>query len=161
MGDDRILLTLKTPWADGTRHLLFAPMELLEKLAALTPRPRINLILYHGVLAPHARWRARVVAYGALPGTAATAPNLGGDSDDDRASPPQPRHWAWANLMRRAFDLDVLACPRCGGRLRLLGTIEDPVAIRAILDHLAASAEGVYRAPPPITLELATLATQL
>jgi hypothetical protein len=42
MGDDRILLTLKTPWADGTRHLIFAPMELLEKLAALTPRPRIN-----------------------------------------------------------------------------------------------------------------------
>jgi hypothetical protein len=52
MGDDRILLTLKTAWADGTRHLIFAPMELLEKPAALTPRPRINLILYHGVLAP-------------------------------------------------------------------------------------------------------------
>ena len=34
MGDDRLLLTLKTPWADGTRHLLFAPEELLEKLAA-------------------------------------------------------------------------------------------------------------------------------
>jgi uncharacterized protein YbaR (Trm112 family) len=63
--------------------------------------------------------------------------------------------------MRRAFDLDVLACPRCGGRLRLLGTIEDPVAIRAILDHLAASAEGVDRAPPPVMLEPATLATQL
>jgi hypothetical protein len=31
-----ILLTLKSPWADGTRHLMFAPMELLEKLAALT-----------------------------------------------------------------------------------------------------------------------------
>jgi len=30
--------------------------------------------------------------------------------------------------MRRAFDIDVLACPRCGGRLRLLGTIEDPAA---------------------------------
>lgn len=45
-------------------------MELIEKLAALTPRPRINLILYHGVLAPHARWRARVVAYGALPAIA-------------------------------------------------------------------------------------------
>jgi hypothetical protein len=57
LSDDRILLTLKTPWADGTRHLLFAPMDLLEKLAALIPRPRINLILYHGVLAPNARWR--------------------------------------------------------------------------------------------------------
>ena len=160
MGDDHILLTLKSPWADGTRHLMFAPMELLEKLAALTPRPRINLILYHGVLAPHARWRTRVVAYGALPGTTSTAPNLG-DSDGDRALSSPPRHWAWANLMRRAFDLDVLACPRCGGRLRLLGTIEDPVAIRALLDHLAASAEGVDRPPPPVTLEPATLATQL
>jgi uncharacterized protein YbaR (Trm112 family) len=62
--------------------------------------------------------------------------------------------------MRRAFDIDVLACPRCGGRLRLLGTIEDPAAIRAILDSLAASAEPVDRAPPPVTPEPATLATQ-
>ena len=30
-----------------------------QKVAALTPRPRINLVLYHGVLAPHAGWRAR------------------------------------------------------------------------------------------------------
>jgi len=62
--------------------------------------------------------------------------------------------------MRRAFDLDVLACPRCGGRLRLLGTIEDPAAIRAILDSLAVSAERLDRAPPPVPLEPATLATQ-
>lgn len=48
MGDDRILLTLNPAWADGTSHLVFAPMELLEKLAALTPHPRINLILCHG-----------------------------------------------------------------------------------------------------------------
>jgi hypothetical protein len=45
LGDGRVLLTLKTAWADGTRHLLFEPLELLEKLAALTPRPRINLVL--------------------------------------------------------------------------------------------------------------------
>jgi hypothetical protein len=161
MGDDRILLTLKTPWADGTRHLLFAPMELLEKLAALTPRPRINLILYHGVLAPHARWRAQVVPYGALPEIAATAPNLESDSGDDEALPEQARHWAWANLMRRAFDIDVLACPRCGGRLRLLGTIEDPVAIRAILDSLAVSAALLDRPPPAAMMEPALLATKV
>jgi hypothetical protein len=62
--DGRVLLTLKTEWSDGTTHLVFEPVELLERLAALTPRPRINLVLYHGVLAPHSRWRARVVAYG-------------------------------------------------------------------------------------------------
>ena len=145
-------------WSSPTRHLIFAPMELLEKLAALTPRPRINLILYHGVLAPNARWRARVVAYGAHPGTAATAPNLEGDLND--AAPAQSRHWAWANLMRRAFDIDVLACPRCGGRLRLLGTIEDPVAIRAILASLAVSDALLDRPPPAATMEPAPLATQ-
>ena len=47
------MLTLKTAWVDGTRQLVFEPLEPLEKLAALVPRPRINLVLYHGVLAPH------------------------------------------------------------------------------------------------------------
>jgi len=61
-GDGRVRLALKTPWADGTSHLLFEPLEFLEKLAALIPRSRVNLVLYHGVLAPHARWRAWVVA---------------------------------------------------------------------------------------------------
>jgi hypothetical protein len=93
------------------------------------------------------------------PGTAATAPNLEGDSNDD--APAQSRHWAWANLIRRAFDVDVLACPRCGGRLRLLGTIEDPVAIRAILDSLALSGALLDRRPPAAAIEPAALATQV
>jgi hypothetical protein len=38
------MLTLKSAWADGTRQLLFEPLELLEKLAALIPRPRIAAI---------------------------------------------------------------------------------------------------------------------
>jgi hypothetical protein len=51
--------------------------------------------------------------------------------------------------MRRAFDGDVLACPRCVGRLRLIATIADPDAIRAIVGSLAEAAELVGRAPPP------------
>jgi hypothetical protein len=47
------VLTLKSAWTDGTRQLLFEPLTLLGKLAALIPRPRINLVVYHGVLAPH------------------------------------------------------------------------------------------------------------
>jgi len=46
--------------------------------------------------------------------------------------------------MRHAFDIDVLACPRCGGRLRLVATIEDPHVIRAILAH-SAGAQGFER----------------
>ena len=51
-GEGQVLLELRHRWADGTTHLLFDPVELLERLAALTPRPRINLVLYYGYSAP-------------------------------------------------------------------------------------------------------------
>jgi len=35
--------------------------------------------------------------------------------------------------MRRAFAIDVLVCPRCGERLRVIATVEDLVAVRRIL----------------------------
>ena len=59
-----IWLTLRHRWADGTTHLRFDPLELLERLAGLTPRPRVNLILHYGVLAPRAAWRGRACPRG-------------------------------------------------------------------------------------------------
>ncbi len=56
----QVLLALRHRWADGTSHLLFDPVELLERLAALTPRPRINLVLYDGVLGARSAWRSRL-----------------------------------------------------------------------------------------------------
>jgi hypothetical protein len=53
-------------------HLRFDPLELLERLAVLTLRPRVNLILYYGVLAPRAAWRAAIVATA----TSADAPTV-------------------------------------------------------------------------------------
>ena len=38
--------------------------------------------------------------------------------------------------MRRGFAVDVLACRRCDGRLRLIATLESPEAIRRILTNL-------------------------
>lgn len=49
--EGQVVLELRHPWADGTTHLSFDPLELLERLAALTPRPRINLVLYYAVSA--------------------------------------------------------------------------------------------------------------
>jgi hypothetical protein len=46
-------------WADATTDLRFDPLELLERLAGLTPRPRVNLVLYYGVLAPRPRGERR------------------------------------------------------------------------------------------------------
>ena len=47
----------------------------------------------------------------------------------------------WAALMRRTFGLDVLACPRCGGRFRVIALIEEAAVIARILDHLGVPTE--------------------
>lgn len=57
----QVVLTLKTPFRDGTTHVVMSPLELLQRLAALVPRSRLNLIRYHGVLAPNAKWRSQIV----------------------------------------------------------------------------------------------------
>jgi hypothetical protein len=145
--DGRIALELKTAWHDGTRELVFEPLELLERLAAMTPRPETNLLICHGVLAARARWRARVVAYGRVASEpTALPPPLVAGAEGAKAKSGS-RAWSWAALMHRAFSIDVLACPHCGGRLRLIATLHDPAVIRQVLAHLALSPRG--RAPVP------------
>ena len=54
--------------------------------------------------------------------------------------------------MRRSFGFDVLACPRCGGRLRLIALIEEASVIQRILRHLGLPTDvpepRPARAPP-------------
>ena len=50
-----VVLQLKSPYHDGTTHVVMSPLELMQRLAALVPRPRLHLIRFHGVLAPKAR----------------------------------------------------------------------------------------------------------
>ena len=54
---------------------------------------------------------------------------------------PTPRCYQWADLMRRSFGFDVLACDRCGGRLRLIALIQQAEVIGRILTHLGVAAE--------------------
>jgi len=126
----------------GTSHFLFEPIEFLEKLAALIPRPAVNLLLYHGVLAPRARWRSQVVRYGR------PAPDGNALEASPRVAVPT-RAWTWPALMHRVFALDVLACPPCGGRLRVIATVQNPLAVQAILAHLRRSGAPEPPGPAP------------
>jgi hypothetical protein len=102
-------------------------------LAALTPRPRINLVLYYGVLGARSAWRARIAGSGAERSTE----TAGTPSAPCATAAPRPRaNRLWAELMQRSFGFDVLACPRCGGRLELIALIENAPVIRRILGHL-------------------------
>jgi hypothetical protein len=57
----QVVLTLKTPYRDGTIHIVMSPLEFMQRLAALIPRPRLHLIRFHGVLAPNARLRPEII----------------------------------------------------------------------------------------------------
>jgi hypothetical protein len=111
--DGQVLLRFRQPWRDGTAHLVFDPVEFLGRLAVLIPRPRINLILYHGVLAPRAAWRSAVVpgpAGGAAEAPVADAPL----ADAKEAARRRARGQTWAALMERTFDQPTNYMPRSG-----------------------------------------------
>ena len=57
----QVVLKLKTHWRDGTTHLVTSPLEFMQRLAALVPRPRLHVIRFHGVLARNAKLRALAV----------------------------------------------------------------------------------------------------
>ena len=89
-----------------------------------------------------------MVAYGAPLVETPLGASASANGTDGSATAPRSRHCAGADLMRRAFEIDVLACPPCGGRLRLIAAVDDPDAIRAILAAGAVSRELADRAPP-------------
>ena len=51
---------LKTRYRDGTTHMVLEPLDLMTRLAALVPPPRMHLTRFHGVFAPHSKLGAAV-----------------------------------------------------------------------------------------------------
>jgi hypothetical protein len=73
----RACMHIKTPYRDGTTHVVFEPLDFIARLAALVPaapahpcargirtsmyvKPRVNLTRFHGVFAPNSNLRSRV-----------------------------------------------------------------------------------------------------
>jgi len=94
---------------------VLSPLELVEKLAALVPPPRLNLVRYHEVLAPHAADWTEIVPVPQKEDAAEVAADGMGP-----LAPGRVRR-SWAQLLRRLFEgrlrlpIDVTACPACGG----------------------------------------------
>ena len=59
-----------------------------------------------------------------------------------RPMTPTPRHVAmsWAKRLKRVFGIDIEACARCGGKLKVIASIEEPAVIAKILAHLERTA---------------------
>ena len=146
--------------APGTPELLYmTPLELLEKLSAIIPPPRMHVFRYHGCFAPNSKMRARIIPRPAAEIGSAAEEKQSPDREprvDLTWTPPRPRRLDWASLLARVFKIDVLQCDRCGGRMRVIAFITDPDVTRAILTCLGlptvAPAANPARDPPQLEL---------
>ena len=126
----------------------------------LVPRPRINLLLYYGVLGARAGRRTEIVNRPRADALAGAAHGVEGEGlavGAGQEGTDGGRGRQWAALMQRTFGFDVLACPRCGGRLRLIALIEEAEVVRRILRHLGLPDEIPRTRParaPPATARL-------
>ena len=146
-----VVYRFKKPWADGTTAVKMTQMEMIERLAALVPRPRIHLTRFHGVLGPHYKYRKLIVPKKKEQPTLTLAPN----GDDSKPKAAHPQRISWARLLARVFNIDITSCPKCQGNIKIISAIEDPKVIKKILEHmnLPSIAPKPYPARGPPILE--------
>ena len=162
---------IKRPTADGRTHLTMTGVELLRKLAPLVPPPKQNLTRYHGVFAPNSKLRVKVTGT-YKPPASLPAPTMAPPAPMllpgvTKKSPPS--RIPWADLLKRVFATDVLACMKCGGRRRVIACVNkilpgthsrselhpwDMIAVQRILRHLELPDEPMptskARGPPQV-----------
>jgi hypothetical protein len=133
----------KTPYSDGTTHVIFEPLDFIAKLAALVPKPSVNLTRFHGVFAPNSKYRVDVTP--AKRGKVNPA-----RSQEDKT--PEQRHQVMTLAQRsngcstspRALSLDaphqftLSMCRSAPGEAKVIASIEDQPIIDKILNHLQA-----------------------
>ncbi len=123
----KVKYELKTPYRNGTTHVIFDPLDFMARLAALVPKPRVNLTRFHGVYAPSSQWRSVVTGQNKRNKKKTT---------DDRTEKERRAAMTWARRLKRVFNIDISTCDQCGGNVKIIACIEDPVVINKILSYL-------------------------
>lgn len=138
----KIRYELKTPYRNGTTHIILEPLDFISKLAALVPAPRVNLVRYHGILAPHHSHRAEIVNKRDDKRQSTQADGIKSETEK-RAS------MTWAARLKRVFDIDIKLCAACGGAVKIIACIEEQAVISKILTHLQLIPQGHQVSLPP------------
>ncbi len=117
--------------------MIFEPLDFIAKLAALIPKPRVNLTRFHGVFAPNSKWRAQVT-----PAKRGKIKKLQEEEGSDKSPAEHHIAMSWAQRLKRVFNIDVETCNECGGAVKVIACIEDPVVIQKILSYLKRQDSG-------------------
>ena len=99
----------------------------------------MHLTRYHGVFAPRHALRVAI-----------TPAARGRRTSHTTAERLVSKHvsMTWAQRLKRVFAIEIDTCRRCGGRLRVISSIDDPAVIERILEHLRQRAETEQPLPP-------------
>ena len=134
--DGLVRNTLKKAYADGTVAADMDPPSLLCRLATSVPPPRFHTVRYAGVLAPASTLEIAHRAQAAA----------GGDlraKDAQAAGGYRPGQ----SFSRARFGVDVLACPKCQERMRLLAMVTDAAQVARCLAAMGQATEVVFTSP--------------
>ena len=123
--------------------MLLQALDFIARLCALIPPPRFHMLRYHGVFAGHSSDRAEVVVGGLDDDPHPNQLRLFSLGSGAPLTPPPPSRHPWAWLLRRVFAIDIMTCPRCEARLKVVTLATEPDSIRAVMAHLPPT-----RAPP-------------
>ena len=134
----QVVYELKKPYSNGTSHIVMSPLELLEKITAIIPRPRVHLTRFHGVLAPHYKYRHLIVPEKKVESHL-------NSNENNKNDLVKKSRVTWARLLKRVFDVDVETCGVCGGKVKIIAAIKEVEVIKKILDHI-----GMPSVPPEI-----------
>jgi hypothetical protein len=134
-----VRITLKKAHTDGTVAVDMNPPSLLCRLATSVPPPRFHTVRYAGVLAAASPWRRHLTPQ-ALPQAPAAS------AEPDRTG-PAGGYRPCAELLARTFAVDVLSCPSCHGRMRLLAVMKEPASIARTLAVVGEASEVARRSP--------------
>ena len=54
----------------------------------------------------------------------------------------------WAQRLARVFKIDVTVCEQCGGAVKIIACIEDPIVTAKILEHVERASAPELTLPP-------------
>jgi hypothetical protein len=128
-----------------TNQRLFPAVEFLVQLLQHLPDSRLKLIRRYGLYSSRSRgtWARKPYLVRLAPQgwrrdhEQASSVRLGDHvgQPEDSTSARESRA-AWARLLAKVYEVDVLCCPRCGSEMKVLALITDPQQVRRILRHL-------------------------
>ena len=130
--------------------------QLVRRLLALVPPPKLHLTAWHGAYAPNARLRPVVMRAPPAPPPSPSPPTASASASEgfEQRVPRRPRI-DWATLHARTFGIDVKRCA-CGGRLKVHSVVSTASTAEEVLKNLGLWQPRVLlppsRGPPQLEL---------